>query len=425
MTGSFAGLDQSFCGCDDSIATVGPLIPVDVALQRGLALAAAVEGVERLPLEQAVGRVLAGPAHARGPMPPFDNAAMDGYALRLADLPGAGPWTLRVAGRIAAGDRGLATIPAGAALRIFTGAPVPEGCDAVVMQEAVTRIGGVITLTRAPEPGGNIRRAGEDLAEGAELLPAGRAIGAREAAALAAAGLGRVTVRRRLRVAIFSTGSELREPGEALEPGQIWNANRYHLRAALSQPWVDLADLGALPDTPFRLRKVLEEAAARADLVISTGGVSVGEEDHMPHVFRAAGGALQVMRLAMKPGKPLALGRLGGAVYIGLPGNPVSAFVSWMAIGARLAEAMAGLVAPPPRKTLVRAGFDLARRAGRCEFAPARICGYDGSGRQVIGMLSPSYAHRVALLAMADGLALIPAETERIAQGDLLEFMPF
>jgi molybdopterin molybdotransferase len=415
--------DPDFCGCD-APEPGGRLIPVDVALARGLALAAPVAGTERLALANSFGRALAGPARTPLPLPPFDNAAMDGFALRTADLAGAGPWTLPVAGRIAAGDAGASTAPAGAALRILTGAPVPPDLDAVVMQEHVQRLDGAIRIDRRPKPGLNIRRAGEDLPAGGVILPAGALIGPREAGALAAIGMAEVEVRRRVRVALFCTGSELRQPGQPLGPGQIWNSNRFALGAALDAPWIEAADLGAVRDDPASLTEALLSAAADADLVISTGGVSVGDEDHMPAVFRAAGGDIHAMRIAMKPGKPLAVGRMGRAIYLGLPGNPVSAFITWLAIGARVLAKLGGVAQAGPRKHAVRAGFELARRPGRCEFRPARIAGYDATGAQVVELLSPSFSARIALLAAADGLALLPADAERIRRGDILEFIP-
>jgi molybdopterin molybdotransferase len=411
------------CGC--AAPAGGKLIAVDVALARGLALAAPVPDIETLPLAQAMGRVLAAPAVAPQPLPPFDNSAMDGYALRTADLRGPGPWRLPVAGRIAAGDAAPPACPPGACLRILTGAPVPADFDAVAMQEHVGREGDAIVVTEAPRPGLNIRRAGEDLPEGGEILPAGVVIGARQAAALAAVGMGAVPVRRRLRVAIFSTGSELRQPGEPLGPGQIWNANRFTLLGALAQPWVSLTDHGAVPDDPATLTDTLLRAAADADLVVSTGGVSEGDEDHMPRLLRAAGGDIHAMRIAMKPGKPLAVGRIGGAVYLGLPGNPVSAFVTWTVIGARIAAAQAGIADHAPRRMAARADFELTRRPGRCEFRPARITGTDADGAQRVRLCSPSFSARIALLAAADGLALLPAEEDRIRCGDVLEFLPF
>jgi molybdopterin molybdotransferase len=421
---TLARIDPALCGCDLPDPS-GRLIAVDVALQRGLALATPVTGTETLPLAQAIGRVLAGPTVAPLPLPPFDNAAMDGYALRIGDLQGHGPWCLPVAGRIVAGQAAVPDWPAGTALRILTGATVPPDCDGVVMQEHVAHIGDTIGLDRRPAPGQNIRRRGEDIAEGGTILPGGVEIGAREAAALAATGHASVTVRRKLRVALFCTGSELRQPGEPLGPGQIWNANRYALLGALTAPWIDLTDLGAVPDDPAALTATLAEAAAGADLVISTGGVSVGDEDHMPRLFREAGGDIHAMRIAMKPGKPLAVGRIGGAVYLGLPGNPVSAFVTWTVIGARIAAAQAGIADHAPRRMAARADFELTRRPGRCEFRPARITGTDADGAQRVRLCSPSFSARIALLAAADGLALLPAEEDRIRCGDVLEFLPF
>ena len=415
--------DTDRCGCDLPEAG-GRLIAIDVALARGLALATPVAGCETLPLARAIGRVLAMPAIAPVPLPPFDNAAMDGYAMRCADLSGPGPWRLPVAGRIAAGQASVPSWPAGSALRILTGAVVPAECDAVVMQEHVSCVGDTITIERRPEPGLNIRRAGEDMAEGGTILQAGVEIGAREAAALAATGHATVTVQRRLRVVLFCTGTELRQPGEPLGPGQIWNSNRFALLGALTAPWISLLDLGAVADDPESLTATLLEAAAQADLVISTGGVSVGDEDHMPRLFREAGGDIHAMRIAMKPGKPLALGTMGDALYLGLPGNPVSAFVTWHVIGAQLARRRAGITRESNRNRIVRAGFDLHRRPGRCEFRPARISGRDPGGADTIELMSPSFSHRVALLAEADGLALLPADADHVRMGDMLEFLP-
>ncbi|MET3792835.1 molybdopterin molybdotransferase MoeA [Aquamicrobium terrae] len=424
MTSSSALPDPFYCGCETE-PEPGKLVSVDVALRQGLALAGPVAGVERLPLDQAHGRVLAEAVRAQSPLPLFDNSAMDGYAIRLADLAGTGPWRLPVSGRVAAGDAGSEPLPAGTALRIFTGAPVPPGCDAVVMQEATRPEGNMIRLDRRPAPGESIRHAGEDLAAGTEIVPAGRCIGPRAAVLLASAGCGEVAVRRRIRVAFFSTGSELCAPGTPLAPGQIWNSNRYHLQGSLDLPWVEAIDMGAIPDQPDRLREALEQASRKADLVVTTGGISVGDEDHMPAVLRAAGGVIHVMKVAMKPGKPLIIGRISAALYLGLPGNPVSAFVTWHVIGARIAEALAGLTDGAPRRIIVRAGFDRVRSPGRCEFLPARLGSYDGHGTRAVEIATSEVSHRVALLAQADGLLLIPSETDRIQRGDMLEFLPF
>jgi molybdopterin molybdotransferase len=415
--------DLPGCGCD--VDPAPGLVSLDAAVARGLALARTVTETERLPLPAAIGRVLAGPVRSPLPLPPFDNAAMDGYALATAELIGDGPWLVPVAGRIAAGSTGAAPRPSGSALRILTGAPVPSGCDTVVMQEHVLRRGDAIRLDRRPSPGLNIRRRGEDLPFGAPVLPGGQRIGAREAAALAATGAETVAVRRHVRVAFFCSGSELVAPGQRLGPGQIYNANRFALLGALAEPWIEARDLGAVPDDPGALAAALTEAAAFADLVVSTGGVSAGDEDHLPAVVASLGGRLDVLRIAMKPGKPLKLGRLGDAIYLGLPGNPVAAQVGWTLLGRPIAERLAGVAAGPRTRTVVKAGFALSRRPGRCEIRPARVVGYDSAGASIVTIVPGAFSARVAELAAADGLVLIPAEETQVREGHLLEFMAF
>lgn len=400
------------------------LCSVEQALRQGLAIAPLVSGSETLPLVEATGRVLAEDAQAETPLPPFDASAMDGYAVSTADLRGQGPWRLPIAGRVVAGRGGEVRLPRGAAIRIFTGAPVPPGADAVVMQEHVKSDGVSILVSVAPRAGSNIRRLGEDFALGQRVLRAGSVVGAREAAALAAIGKATVSVRRRLRVSILSTGSELAEPGVPLAPGQIWNSNRFALRAALATPWVVLRDLGALPDDPASLTAALRDAARTSDMIVSTGGVSVGEEDHMAAALSTAGGTAEVLRVAMKPGKPLLLGQIGAALYLGLPGNPVAAFVSWTVFGAQFAAAMAGIAETAPRSILAEADFALSRRTGRAEFRPAQITGTGAGGAPTVALLDATFSARLSLLCAADGLAHLPAETETIAPGDLLRFLP-
>jgi molybdopterin molybdotransferase len=414
--------DPDTCGCG---AEPEPgLLSFDAALARGLALAQPVAETETLPLAAAIGRVLAAPLRSPIPLPPFDNSAMDGYALATGELSGPGPWLLPVAGAVAAGAAAVPPRPRGAALRILTGAPVPADCDAVVMQEHILRRDGAILIDRRPRPGRNIRRRGEDLPFGAPILEAGRLILAREAAAAAATGAGAIPVRRRVRIAFFCSGSELVAPGTPLGPGQIYNSNRFGLIGALAQNWIEATDLGAVPDDPAALTRALTVAAS-ADLVVSTGGVSVGDADHLPRLVREAGGRLSVLKIAMKPGKPLTLGRLGQAVWLGLPGNPVAAHVGWTLIGGRIAERLAGLAAPLRPKAVVRAGFTLDREPGRCEFRPARITGHDATGAPVAMILPGSFSARIAELAAADGLVAIPAEDTAIRPGHLLEFLPF
>ncbi len=413
--------DNAACGCDH---VAGKLTPLDVAIERGLALATPVTEVEEVSLTDAIGRVLAMDATSPIPLPPFDNSAMDGYIVATADLTGDGPWTLTIAGRIAAGDAGQVTPKSGTALRILTGAPVPAGFDAVVMQEDCDVKDGTISFSRKPAVGQHIRPMGGDAAKGQVVVPAGAEIGPRQTGALAAIGSGTVTVRRKVRVAIFSTGSELVQPGEALGAGQIWNSNRYTLLSLLKKDWIEVVDLGAIPDEPALLKEALVNACATCDMVITTGGVSVGDEDHMPRLFEEAGGVMQVMKVAIKPGKPITYGTLNRAIFVGLPGNPVSAFVTWLVIGAVVLEKRAGINARRSGRMLVRSASAVTRRAGRVEFRPARYIENSQSGAIEVELLSPEFSGRVALLSLADGLAVIPADSQEVAKGDALEFIP-
>jgi molybdopterin molybdotransferase len=411
-------------GCCET--TGESLIPVDIALQKGMALATPPSIIEHLPLMAARGRVLAAPAVAPAPMPAFDNSAMDGYAVRTADLTGEAPHALTLAGRVAAGD-GWAEAdkaPDGTVLRILTGAPVPPSFDAVVMQERTRRDGDQVVLLDTPRPGLNIRRAGEDAGAGVKLLAPGRLIGARQMAVLAATGLAEVPVFARLRVAMFSTGSELRQPGEPLAPGQIYNSNRFTLAGMLDRPWIDLIDLGAVPDEPDMLAATLARAAAEADVVVTTGGVSVGDEDHMPRLVREAGGDIHAMKIAIKPGKPLTLGRLGDALYLGLPGNPVAVFVTMAVVGGPILSRCAGLDNEPPLLTDAVASFGWRRRPGRREYLPARLAGVTDEGLPIVEAMPKTNSARVAQLVSAEGFAVIEADAEEVLPGGRISWLP-
>ncbi|NOE34118.1 gephyrin-like molybdotransferase Glp [Ruegeria sp. HKCCD7318] len=410
------------CACDRHAHMY---LSVDQAQNRGLAVSDPLTDTETLPLIQAIGRVLAEDCVSKVDMPAFDNSAMDGYAVRTQDLSDGPLFDLPVAGRIAAGDSGAHSAPAGSALRIFTGAPVPDDFDAVLMQEDCETTETGIRFTRRPKPGQHIRRVGEDLKAGAPILRRGCVITAREAAALASAGYGAVKVVRKLKVTIFSTGSELKQPGEELGPGQIYNSNRYMLLALLDKPWIELTDKGPVEDNPVLLEQVLREACETSDLIITTGGVSVGDEDHMPRLFAEIGGQTDVMKVAMKPGKPIMFGRREGALYIGLPGNPVSAYVTWQIIGSQMMARRAGLHRTPQMPEQAVLAEPLQRRAGRQEYRPVQIEGVSVEGAPRLRLMAPSYSGRVALLAQADGLAIIPAEIEAMPEGQGLHFLRF
>ncbi|MGJ8586227.1 MAG: molybdopterin molybdotransferase MoeA, partial [Marinosulfonomonas sp.] len=390
-----------------------------------LALACAVSETETVGLEDAIGRVLAHDLVAPIPLPPFDNSAMDGYALRSVDFIGSGPWVFKLTGRVAAGDNAsqVKEVEAGQAVRIFTGAGLPPGADAVIMQEHVRREGETIKIDDPVRTGNCIRVRGEDASQGELLLTKGTLVGSREIGAIASVGLAEVQVRRKLRIALFCTGSELRQPGETLAPGQIYNSNRFILLAALRAPWIELTDFGAIDDDPARLRGALTAAADHADLIVTTGGVSVGEEDHMVDQLREAGGEIEVMKIAMKPGKPLSVGTLGKAVFVGLPGNPVAAFTTWKIIGSQIAAKLSGQEEIDPRQSMVEAAGSSSRRPGRQEYRPARIVGISPDGRPQVEMLDHSYSAKISLICESDGLAVIPANKERIEAGEALEFV--
>lgn len=294
----------------------------------------------------------------------------------------------------------------------------------MVMQEKVRRDGDAVVLTSPVACGDCIRRAGEDAAQGGVLLPAGTLIGAREIGAIASVGLPQIAVRRRINVVLICTGSELRQPGEALGPGQIYNSNRFMMVAALRQPWIRMTDLGAVADDPDRLRETLVQASREADLIVTTGGVSVGEEDHMTAQLRRAGGHVEVMKIAMKPGKPLTVGRLGKAVLLGFPGNPVAAFTTWKIIGQRVASRLSGQRDTARRGVQAEVIETFFRRPGRQEYRPARVVGASGDGCPRIELLDRSFSAKISLICQSDGLAVIPAGTAQVSAGTRFEFIP-
>ncbi|MBN9407960.1 MAG: molybdopterin molybdotransferase MoeA [Burkholderiales bacterium] len=370
------------------------------------------------------GRLLAQDVVSPLQVPPVDNSAMDGYAVRVADVPAVGT-RLPVSQRIAAGSSG-GPLAAGTAARIFTGAPVPEGADAVVMQEDVdaTTEGDAIfaTFRSVPTPGLAIRRSGEDVTRGAVVLRAGERLG--PAALGLAAGVGQAVLRvaRAPRVALFSTGDELVMPGdvapEAMRPGAIYNSNRFFLRALLARLGCEVQDLGVVPDDFDTTVRVLRDAAAQCDLILTSGGVSVGEEDHIKPAVEALG-LLRLWQISMKPGKPFAYGRVGPAHFIGLPGNPVSSFATFVLLVRPFLLRLQGATRLEPRTLSLPAHFEWPRADKRREFLRARL---DDAGGLV---LFPNQGSGVLTsVAWADGLVDIPAGTP-VRPGDIVQFLPF
>lgn len=394
---------------------------VDEALDYLMSQATPVSGRETVMLDDALGRVLAAPLTSGMAVPPLDNSAMDGYAVRVADLDAMGPTRLPVSQRIPAGSVGVSLQP-GTAARIFTGAPVPPGADAVVMQEETTQEGAHVVIQAAARIGQNIRRAGEDIASGATILQAGTRCDARHLGLAASVGISQLQVYRRLRVATFFTGDELVMPGRALEPGQIYNSNRFTLQGLLRMLGCDVLDLGTVPDNLNATVGVLRQAAQRADVILTSGGVSVGEEDHVKAAVEQLG-KIDMWRIAMKPGKPLAFGRIENTSFIGLPGNPVSVFVTACIFARPFLLRSQGVQQVAPRGCNVPAGFDWPKPDRRREFLRARLA--PNAAGQLQAEIYPNQGSGVLTSTVwGEGLVDVPAGTA-LKQGERVHFIPF
>lgn len=408
---------------NDCFAFGGELLSLDGVRQLLIERVAPVAGVETVSLHEADGRVLADDLAAPSSLPPFDNSAVDGYAVRFGDLAAGGPTELPVMGRAAAGAALAPRPPTPHTVRIFTGAPMPQGFDTVFMQEDVTLEQGRVRLPPGLSLGSNRRLAGEDIAAGSLALPAGRRITPQDVALLAALGVAEVPVRRRLRVAVFSTGDEIVAPGEPLRPAALYDSNRFTLAALLRRLCCEVTDLGILPDKRNAVAGALTDAAGAHDLILTSGGVSTGEEDHVKAAVEEAGG-LTFWRLAIKPGRPVALGVVRGAAFIGLPGNPVAVFVTFAHVARPLIDRLAGATFQPPLSFPVRAAFPYKKKEGRREYVRVRLT------RAVDGTLDAHKHPRdgagvISSLTETDGLVELPEDVTRIAPGDAVAFLPY
>ncbi|HEY0892255.1 MAG TPA: gephyrin-like molybdotransferase Glp [Cellvibrio sp.] len=394
------------------------LLPIDEALVRICNQLTPVQETETIVLHAALDRVLAAPIAAPINVPASDNSAMDGYAVRARDCTA----TLSVIGQSLAGHPFNGAIGPQQAVRIMTGALVPAGADTVVMQENVQRTGEQITLTQIPEASENIRRAGEDITLGSQVLAAGQRLSALDIGLLASLGIAQVTVVRRLRVAILTTGDELLPAGAAPEPGKIYDSNRPLLNALLTRMPVDLIDLGIIADDPSALRKAFNTAMQWADVVISTGGVSVGDADYTKDVL-AELGEIDFWKIAMKPGKPFAFGRLGQGWFFGLPGNPVSTAVTYHQLVVPGLRHLAGETISPQQTLSAIASQALKKQPGRTDFQRGILSNNNG----VNTVISAGLQSSGVLSAMAKANCYIRLEAERgsVAEGETVSVIPF
>ncbi len=396
-------------------------LSVEEASAQLLAAARTIEGSELLPTSDCLGRVLAEPVISGTDLPGWDNSAMDGYALRAADLQASDGW-LPVSQRIAAGQCGTPLTP-GTAARIFTGAPVPEGADTVVVQEVCEQDGDRVRVNAEITAGANIRHRGEELEAGSQVLEAGTRLAPQHLGLAAGVGAEQLRVYRRLRVAVLASGDELVMPGEPLGPGQIYNSNRFLFRALLQALGCEVIDLGIVKDEREATVAALSTAAEQADLVLASGGVSVGEEDHVRPAVEQLG-SLDLWRVAMKPGKPVAFGHIGQTPFIGSPGNPVSLFVTFCLFARPFIERMQGVQdAKLPIPLWLPSGFALSKPVKRRDYQRARL-EIDAAGQTRVQRFHSSSSAALSSLTWANGLVVIPPDAT-IAIADPVAFLPF
>ena len=398
-------------------------LTVEAALARMAAAVPAPVGTEQVALRAALGRVLAEEILSPVNVPSHTNSAMDGYAVRGTDLPASGETTLAVVGTAYAGNPFAGSVEPGQCVRIMTGAMMPPGADTVVMQEQVARNGETIRLGEGHRTGQNVRQAGEDLAAGRPALPAGQRITPAELGLLASLGVAEVRVQRRLRVAFFSTGDELRSIGELLAEGEIYDSNRYTLHGMLSRLGVEALDMGVVRDRPELMREAFERAAAMADVVITTGGVSVGEADYVRETL-AALGAVNFWKIAMRPGRPLAFGRLRDAVFFGLPGNPVAVMVTFYAFVQPTLRRMLGEPDGTALRFRVPSAQPLRKRPGRTEYQRG-ILHRDEDGQLVVRTTGAQGSGILKSMSQANCFIVLGHDQGSVAAGDPVEVQPF
>jgi molybdopterin molybdotransferase len=415
---------------EDSFAAGDRLMSVDEAVAALFARVSAIADSEVVALAEAEGRVLAEDLIAPIDLPGFDNSAVDGYAVRFDDLAQAGETVLDIGGRAAAGhELTAAGIPCGAdlagkAVRIFTGAAMPGGMDTVFMQEDCRDVeDGRVGLPPGLSRGDNCRLRGEDIRAGEAALAAGRRLRPEDLGLAAALGVDRLRVRRRLKAAIFSTGDEIVSPGAPLKPPAVYDANRFLLHGLLRRQGVEVTDLGILPDDAAKIATALRAAALSHDLVLTSGGVSTGEEDHVKAAI-SDGGSLVFWRLAIKPGRPVAMGVIEGAPFVGLPGNPVAVFVTFAIIVRPLIAALSGARFEPLPAMPVKSGFAYQKKAGRREYVRV-VLTRDAAGAIVAEKYGVEGAAVLTSLTRTQGFVELPEDDKKITPGDPVNFVDY
>jgi molybdopterin molybdotransferase len=408
---------------DDCFAFGGPMMSVDEAVGIIIARVKAVGESERVGLADADGRILARDLAAPLPLPPFTNSAVDGFAVAGADLPREQEQIFPVAGRVQAGSSGKVAKP-GHAVRIFTGAPMPDGTDTVFMQEDVLiEASGKVVLPAGLKTGANVRPAGEDIPRGAVALKTGQRLRPQDVALAAAFGLTELDVTRRIRVAVFSTGDELASPGTERGAAQLFDSNRFMLSALLKRLGCKVSDLGILRDEREPLAQALKKAARTHDLILTTGGVSTGEEDHVKAGVESVG-SLVLWRMAIKPGRPVAMGIIGGTPFIGLPGNPVAGFVTFVHVVRPTVLALSGAMPAPLLPIPVRAAFTYKKKSGRREYVRVSLRRADDGALEAVKFPREG-AGLLSSLVDTDGLVELGETVTQVEPGERVGFLGY
>jgi molybdopterin molybdotransferase len=408
---------------DDCFAFGGPMMSVDEAVRLITARVTGLSDVETVTLAASDGRVLARDIAAPLALPPFTNSAVDGYAVVSGDLPHADARAFRLSGRVQAGASARTALQPGEAMRIFTGAPMPEGADTVFMQEDVLLENGKVVLPAGLKPGANVRPAGEDIPLGHVALQAGQRLRPQDVALAAALGLTDLAVVRRLRVAVFSTGNELVSPGEHRAAPQLFDSNRFMLMAMLRRLGCEVSDLGIVRDERAALASALQNVAGAHDLILTTGGVSTGDEDHVKAGVEAVG-KLVLWRMAIKPGRPVAMGIIDGTPLIGLPGNPVASFVTFVHVVRPTVLALMAARPEPLVPLPVRAAFTYKKKIGRREYVRVNLSVAHDGVREAIKFPREG-AGLLSSLVDTDGLVELGEQIARVEPGQTVGFLSY